>query len=114
VELQPSTSEIRQAKAGRAQVFAAADEILVGGRRPTIETIQVRLGGGSPNSIVAYLKEWYAELGERLARTEAPAEGLTSEVHRAALDLQRALVRQRPSDAATESTEALIRSLRAG
>lgn len=110
---QPSTSEIRQVKAGRAQVFAAADEILVGGRRPTIETIQARLGGGSPNSIVAYLKEWYAELGERLAQAEAPAEGLSPEVHRAALDLQRALARQRPSDAATESTEALIRSLRA-
>lgn len=110
---QPSTSEIRLAKAGRAQVFAAADEILVGGRRPTIEAIQARLGGGSPNSIVAYLKEWYAELGERLAQTEAPAEGLAPEVHRAALDLQRALARQRPSNAATESTEALIRSLRA-
>lgn len=114
VELQqPSTSEIRLAKAGRAQVFAAADEILVGGRRPTIEAIQARLGGGSPNSIVAYLKEWYAELGERLAHTDAPAEGLTPEVHQAALDLQRALARQRPSNAATESTEALIRSLRA-
>lgn len=110
---QPSTSEVRLAKAGRAQVFAAADEILVKGRRPTIEAIQARLGGGSPNSIVAYLKEWYAELGERLAQTEAPAEGLTPEVHRAALDLQRALARQRPSNAATESTEALIRSLRA-
>lgn len=110
---QPSTSEIRLTKAGRAQVFAAADEILVRGRRPTIETIQARLGGGSPNSIVAYLKEWYAELGERLAQVEAPAEGLSPEVHRAALDLQRALARQLPSDAATESTEALIRSLRA-
>ena len=96
---QPSTSEIRLAKAGRAQVFAAADEILVGGRRPTIEAIQARLGGGSPNSIVAYLKEWYAELGERLAHTDAPAEGLTPEVHQAALDLQRALARQRPSTA---------------
>lgn len=109
----PSTSEVRLAKAGRAQVFAAADEILVRGRRPTIETIQARLGGGSPNSIVAYLKEWYAELGERLAQAEAPAEGLSPEVHRAALDLQRALARQRPNDAVTESTEALIRSLRA-
>lgn len=110
---QPSTSEIRLAKAGRAQVFAAADEILIRGRRPTIEAVQARLGGGSPNSIVAYLKEWYAELGERLAQTETPAEGLTPEVHRAALDLQRALARQRPSNAATDSTEALIRSLRA-
>lgn len=110
---QPAKSEIRLTKAGRAQVFAAADEILVERRRPTIEAIQARLGGGSPNSIVAYLKEWYAELGERLAQTETPAEGLAPDVHRAALELQRALARQRPSDAATESTEALIRSLRA-
>jgi hypothetical protein len=103
----------RVAKASRERVFAAADEALRGGRRPTIEAIQARLGGGSPNGILAYLKEWYSELGERLGLTETPAEGLTPEVHRAALVLQAALTRQAASGPAGESTEALIRSLRA-
>jgi hypothetical protein len=54
-----SMSNIRTAKASREHVFAAAEGILLAGRRPTIEAIQARLGGGSPNSIVAYLKDWY-------------------------------------------------------
>jgi hypothetical protein len=103
----------RPAKASREKVFGAADEILRAGRRPTIEAIQARLGGGSPNSVVAYVNQWYAELGERLARTETPAEGLTPEVHRAALLLQAALARQVASGAVGETTETLIRSMRA-
>lgn len=108
-----STGEIRLAKAGREQVLAAADEILREGRRPTIEAIQSRLGGGSPNGIVAYLKDWYSELGARLARTDTPAEGLHPEVHRVALELQRAIARNQSPSANAQSTETLIRSLRA-
>lgn len=104
----------RLPKAGREQVLAAADTILLAGQRPTIETIQARLGGGSPNSIVSYLRDWYSTLGERLAQATTPAEGLAPEVHQAALALQRSLLRSPAGAVITgESTEALIRSLRA-
>jgi len=103
----------RTAKAGREQVLAAADTILLSGQRPTIEAIQARLGGGSPNSIVAYLKDWYGELGERLATSLAPAKGLSPEVHRAALSLQLALGACSSNGVEGEGTEELIRALRA-
>jgi hypothetical protein len=106
-------SEIRLAKASREHVFGAADEILYAGRRPTIEAIQARLGGGSPNSIVAYLKDWYGDLGERLSITQLPAEGLLPEVHQAALGLQRALRHAQKQGLEGQSDEALLRSLRA-
>lgn len=104
---------VRVAKAGREQVLVAADTILLAGQRPTIGAIQAHLGGGSPNSIVAYLKDWYALLGERLAETQTPAEGLAPEVHQAALALQTALRRTVSSTSTVDTTEALIRSLRA-
>lgn len=113
--LQPQGTSMgaRTTKAGREQVLAAADAILLSGQRPTIEAIQARLGGGSPNSIVAYLKDWYTLLGERLAESQAPAEGLVPEVHQAALALQRTLQRSASSTPSADTTEALIRSLRA-
>jgi hypothetical protein len=109
----PAQSSHRRPKAGRDQVFAAADEILRSGHRPTIDAIKGLLGGGSPNSVVAYLNAWYAELAERLYRAESPAEGLTPEVHRAALLLQAAAARRTSAGAIGDSTEALIRGLRA-
>lgn len=108
-----STSQIRLAKASREHVFGAADEILIAGRRPTIDAVQARLGGGSPNSIVAYLKDWYGELGERLSRAQSPAEGLLPEVHQAALGLQRALRQAQKQGLEAQSDDALLRSLRA-
>lgn len=113
LQSQGTSMRARTAKAGREQVLAAADGILRAGQRPTIEAIQARLGGGSPNSIVAYLKDWYSELGERLAHVEAPAEGLLPDVHRAALALQRAIQSNQNTDVESDSTDSLIRSLRA-
>ncbi len=106
-------SDIRMAKASREHVFAAAEGILLAGRRPTIEAIQARLGGGSPNSIVAYLKDWYGDLGERLSTAQSPAEGLLPEVHQAALGLQRALRQAQKQGLEGQSDEALLRSLHA-
>lgn len=64
-------------KASRTKVWEAADGILLGtGERPTVEAIRQRLGGGSPNSVTAYLNEWYRELAERLAAAAAPIEGV--------------------------------------
>jgi len=69
----------RVAKAGRVQVSRAADRILRAGRRPTVEAIRAELGGGSPNAVVAYLNEWYSELGERLAAVEQPLAAVPAE-----------------------------------
>lgn len=64
-------------KASRTKVWEAADAILLGsGERPTVEAIRQRLGGGSPNSVTAYLNEWYRELAERLSAANAPIEGV--------------------------------------
>ena len=59
-------------KASRVRVFQAADRILRSGRRPTVEAIRELLGGGSPNSVTAYIQDWYQELGSRLVATEEP------------------------------------------
>ena len=66
-------------KASRVRVFQAADQILRSGRRPTVEAIRELLGGGSPNSVTAYIQDWYQELGERLNTTEKPLAGFPKE-----------------------------------
>jgi Plasmid replication region DNA-binding N-term len=73
----PTPTFPRIPKASRAKVWEAADAILLEtGERPTVEAIRQRLGGGSPNSVTAYLNEWYRELAERLSAAEAPIEGV--------------------------------------
>jgi hypothetical protein len=73
----PTPTFPRIPKASRAKVWEAADAILLGtGERPTVEAIRQRLGGGSPNSVTAYLSEWYRELAERLSAADAPIEGV--------------------------------------
>jgi hypothetical protein len=108
---EPNRNPVTQGEPNK--IFAAADVILRGGRRPTIEAIQTLLGGGSPNSVVTYLNDWYADLARRLAATEVPALGLSPEVHRAARQLQAAVARQASGDLDTKTSDILIRSLRA-
>ncbi len=73
----PTPTFPRIPKASRTKVWEAADAILLGtGERPTVEAIRQRLGGGSPNSVTAYLNEWYRELAERLSAAAAPIEGV--------------------------------------
>ncbi len=75
--IDPSPPVTRIPKASRSKVWEAADAILLGtGERPTVEAIRQRLGGGSPNSVTAYLNEWYRELAERLSAADAPIEGV--------------------------------------
>lgn len=66
-------------RAGRAQVFAAADRALLAGSRPTQDAIRRDLGGGSLGSINTYLNEWYRELGPRISAAEHPGPGLPAE-----------------------------------
>jgi hypothetical protein len=53
--------------------------VLRSGRRPTVEGIREILGGGSPNSVTAYIQEWYRELGSRLTAAETPLAGFPPE-----------------------------------
>lgn len=56
----------RAARISQADVFAAADALLVMGARPTIDRVRMRLGRGSPNTINDHLDDWWAKLGARL------------------------------------------------
>ncbi len=69
----------REPKASRVRVWQACDRVLRSGRRPTVEGIREVLGGGSPNSVTAYINEWYRELGSRLAAAETPLAGFPPE-----------------------------------
>ena len=50
----------------QAQVNEAADALLRGGERPTIERVRQALGTGSPNTLVRLLEAWWSDLGRRL------------------------------------------------
>jgi chromosome segregation ATPase len=52
-------------------VDRAADALLAGGERPTVERIRQHLGTGSPNTVTRLLDVWWRELGGRLAAAHA-------------------------------------------
>ena len=62
----PATSVRRSPRIGPADVFRAADELLLEGNRPTIDRVRMRLGRGSPNTINEHLDAWWLKLGARL------------------------------------------------
>jgi hypothetical protein len=66
-------------KASRIRVWQVADRILRSGRRPTVEGVRELLGGGSPNSVTAYINDWYRDLGTRLVAVETPLAGFPPE-----------------------------------
>lgn len=56
----------RAPRIAQADVFRAADELLLEGHRPTIDRVRMRLGRGSPNTINDHLDVWWTKLGARL------------------------------------------------
>ena len=56
----------RAPRISQADVFQAADALLVEGHRPTIDRVRMRLGRGSPNTINDHLDAWWSKLGARL------------------------------------------------
>lgn len=56
----------RAPRISQADVFRAADELLLEGHRPTIDRVRMKLGRGSPNTINDHLDAWWAKLGARL------------------------------------------------
>lgn len=79
-EFPPSTPP-ESARSGRgvqqAEVWAAADAVLLQGQRPTIERVRQYLGRGSPNTVAPMLEAWYGQLGPRL-QGSVPPGGSTS------------------------------------
>ena len=67
-DLRAATEAMRRRapRISRADVFRAADELLVKGDRPTIDRVRMKLGRGSPNTINDHLDTWWAKLGSRL------------------------------------------------
>ncbi len=100
-------------KASRVRVFQAADRILRSGRRPTVEAIRELLGGGSPNSVTAYIQDWYQELGSRLVATEEPLVGFPREAVSLLGELWRIAVADRSGGQVAAADDANIRVLEA-
>lgn len=68
------------------EVFDAADAVLAGGNRPTVERVREKLGRGSPARVGALLDEWWVRLSARL-RAETRLPGLPAEVAHAFVDI---------------------------
>lgn len=49
-------------------VHNAADDLVAGGERPTVERIRAHLGTGSPNTVTRHLETWWSSVGARLRR----------------------------------------------
>ncbi|MDB6008455.1 MAG: hypothetical protein JWL65_705 [Gammaproteobacteria bacterium] len=76
----------RAPRISQADVFRAADELLVQGDRPTIDRVRMRLGRGSPNTINDHLDAWWAKLGARLR--DVPGQEFPQLPERVAQSLQ--------------------------
>jgi hypothetical protein len=103
----------RDVRANRSQVFAAADRALKAGRRPTQDGVRNALGGGSLTSINAYLNEWYADLGARLARAEQPVGGVPPEANELLQQLWWLALKGRSAGAVSGGESEEVRMMRA-
>ena len=56
----------RAPRISQAEIFRAADELLIEGHRPSIDRVRMRLGRGSPNTIQQHMEIWWSKLGARL------------------------------------------------
>ena len=60
-----TTRAPRSPRLSRADVFQAADAVLLAGGRVTIDRVRNHLGRGSPNTIQEHLDVWWTHLGSR-------------------------------------------------
>jgi hypothetical protein len=96
------------------QVWAAADQLLAEGLRPTIERVRQKIGSGSPNTVSPMLERWFATLGKRLgqgsgvALHNASQEGIPPALLQIAQKLWEA-AREEAARAQAQQTEALRR-----
>ncbi len=75
-------------------VNTAADALVAGGERPTVERVRTLHGSGSPNTVGRLLEVWWSELGARLTAQQvkvdmpqapAPVAALASQLWEQAL-----------------------------
>lgn len=55
----------------QSDVARAADALLLGGERPTVDRVRQFLGTGSPNTVTRLLDVWWKDLGMRLSKASA-------------------------------------------
>lgn len=55
-------------------VHQAADALVAGGERPTVERIRSYMGTGSPNTVTRWLETWWQGLGDRLQAQQGRRE----------------------------------------
>jgi hypothetical protein len=67
----------RPSVVSRWQVDKACDALLAKGERPTIEKVR-QATGGSPNSLLKLVDDWWRRLGERVERGSAAFERIPS------------------------------------
>lgn len=89
----------------QAAVFAAADQLLTAGERPTVERIRAVLGSGSPNTVIRYLDAWWADAGHRL-KVKASVPELPPEVAELAIALWTQAIKASRSHAQAELSAA--------
>ena len=70
-----------------ADVWAAADALLLAGEQPTVERVRLHLGRGSPNTVGPHLKAWFRGLGERVLSPHKDPSDLPASVKQAVTDL---------------------------
>ena len=77
-----------------------------------MEGIREILGGGSPNSVTAYINDWYRDLGGRIAAAEAPLAGFPPEAVSLMTELWRLAAtdqsRTRDNDAADDTATRML------
>jgi chromosome segregation ATPase len=70
------------------------------------------LGGGSPNSVTAYINDWYRDLGSRLSAAETPLAGFPPEAVSLMTELWRLAAtdqdKTRDSDAADDTATRML------
>jgi chromosome segregation ATPase len=90
-----------------SDVHAAADAILAGGDRPTVERIRAHLGTGSPNTVTRWLETWWRTVGTRLAaqQTRLALPAAPTEVAAAASRLWELALQRAGADAEARLTD---------
>lgn len=94
------------------QVWAAADQLLAEGLRPTIERVRQKIGSGSPNTVSPMLERWFSTLGKRLNQGAAAHSATPEGIPRALLQFTQKLweaAREEAARAQTQQSEALRR-----
>ncbi len=82
-----SPAPTRSPRISRADVFNAADALLLEGHKPTIDRVRMRIGRGSPNTIQEHLDLWWTQLGSRLR--DIPGREFPELPERVAVSLQK-------------------------